>query len=85
MLDAFNTVSKSINESSNNITENNKTFTELINNLLLEVTTTNRKLLDNNTRERNVLYMISIKKLKNENDFITKCIDRNSYLVIIKI
>ena len=39
-LDAFNTVSNSINESNNNITENNKTLTEWINNLLLEITTT---------------------------------------------
>lgn len=35
--------------------ENNKTFTESINNLLLENTTTNKTLLDNSTRKRNIL------------------------------
>ena len=35
--------------------ENNKTFTESINNLLLENTTTNKTLLDNSARKRNTL------------------------------
>ena len=36
-LDAFNTVSKSINHSNKNIAENNKKLTESINNLLLQI------------------------------------------------
>ena len=43
-LDAFHTVPKNISKSNNNITENNKTLTESINNLLLEITTTNKTL-----------------------------------------
>ena len=35
--------------------KNNKTFTESINNLLLENTTTNKTLLDHSTRKRNIL------------------------------
>ena len=53
-LDTFTTVSKSINDA-NNIAENNKTLTESINNLLLEITATNKTVLDNGTRERNIL------------------------------
>ena len=77
----MNTVSKSIKDSNNNIAENNKTLIESINNLLLEITTTNKTLLDNSTREMT----ISIKKLKNGNDYITKFIDRNSCQAIIKL
>ena len=54
-LEAFNTFSKSINESNNNITGKNKAFTESIDNLLFQITTTNKTLLDNSTRERNIL------------------------------
>ena len=54
-LDAFKIVSKSRNESNNNITENNKAHTESINNLLLKIATTSKTLLDNSTRERNIL------------------------------
>ena len=43
-LDAFHTVPKNISKSNNNITENNKTLTESINNLLLEITSTNKTL-----------------------------------------
>ena len=42
-LDTFSTVSKSINDSNINVSENNKTFTESINNLPFEITATNKR------------------------------------------
>ena len=42
-----------MNESNNKTTGNDKTLTELFNNLLLEITTKSRTLVDNSTRERN--------------------------------
>ena len=39
----FSTVSKSINDSNINVAENNKTFTESINNLPFEITATNKR------------------------------------------
>ena len=68
----FNTVSKSINDSDNNIAENNETFTESINNLLLKITTTNKKVLDNSSRERNVL--------NDNNDDINKEVEKRERL-----
>ena len=49
----FNTVSKSMNDLNNKITGNDETLTELFNNLLLEITTKSKTLVDNITRERN--------------------------------
>ena len=49
----FNTVSKSMNDLNNKITGNDETLTELFNNLLLEITTKNKTLVDNITRVRN--------------------------------
>ena len=42
-FDTFSTVSKSINDSNINVAENNKTFTESINNLPFEITATNKR------------------------------------------
>ena len=47
ILDAFNLLSKSINESNDNITEDNKTLTESINKLFLAITTTSN-IIDSN-------------------------------------
>ena len=49
----FTTVSKSMNDLNNKITGNDETLTELFNNLLLEITTKSKTLVDNITRERN--------------------------------
>ena len=70
--DAFNTVLKSINDANNNIAENNKTLTEWINNLLLEIATTNKTLLDNSAWERYILD-------DNEND-INKEVEKHKKL-----
>ena len=61
-----------MNESNNNITENNKTPTESINNLLLHIITTNRTLLDNSTQERNIL--------NDKNDDIDREVERRKRL-----
>ena len=66
------TLLKTLNESNNNITENNKTPTESINNLLLHIITTNRTLLDNSTQERNIL--------NDKNDAIDREVERRKRL-----
>ena len=66
------TLLKTLNESNNNITENNKTPTESINNLLLHIITTNRTLLDNSTQERNIL--------NDKNDDIDREVERRKRL-----
>ena len=76
---------KSIKEPNNNITKDNKTLTESFNNLLLQITTTNKTLLDNTTRGRNILNDINDDKLKNGNDCITRFIDSKSCLAIRKL
>ena len=50
----------------------NETLTESFNNLLLEITTTNKTILDNSTRERNVL--------NDNNDDINKEVEKRERL-----
>ena len=77
-----------MNESNNKTTGNDKTLTELFNNLLLEITTKSRTLVDNSTRERNT----SNDNSDNVNEEVEKqkrlhyrFIDRNSYQGIMNL